>query len=319
MVAVETTVLKTRTFQHFLSVQGQVESNQNILVSPQSSGPITRLNVKEGQFVKRGQTLAKIDDDIMQRNVEEVETQLELATILYEKQKRLWDKEIGTEVQYLQAKSNKETMERRLATLREQLDMSVITAPISGVVDKVFPKIGETVAPGQPAFQLVNTSDLSLKAKLSETHSQNVKVGDEVKVSIPIINKDYEARVSVEGQSIDPVSRTFMVEVKLPRDSDIKPNMFGKLSINDQTIEDAVVIPLKVIQKAEKGNYVYVANKVDGQWVAQRRMVKLGFSYEGEGLIEKGLQAGENLITVGYKNLSDGQIINISNLVADVQ
>jgi RND family efflux transporter MFP subunit len=319
-VPVQGAPLETITFRHYVNVQGQVESNRNVLVSPKASGIITKMNVREGQSVRAGQILAQVDDALMRSNLDELRTQLELATTLYEKQKRLWDKEIGTEVQYLQAKNNKESMERRLATLEEQLDMSKIKSPITGVVDQIQPKLGEMVSPGMPAFRIVNPSDLSLNAQLSEAYVPFIKRGESVKVNFPSLNKNMDAKVSVVGQSVDPTSRTFEVEVKLPGDKNVKVNMFGELSINDRTVEEAICVPLYILQKAELGNYVYVAEKgEDDIWYAKRKNVIVGLSYDGLSQIESGLKAGEIIITDGYKDLSDGQAIDLIQSVATTE
>lgn len=319
-VPVQGEAVERITFRHYVNVQGQVESNKNVLVSPKTTGIITKMSVEEGQYVRAGQLLAQIDDALMRSNLEELRTQLELATTLFEKQKRLWDKEIGTEVQYLQAKNNKESLERRLETMEEQLDMNKVKAPISGIVDQIQPKLGEMVSPGMPAFRIVNPTDLSLKAQLSERYIPFIKKGESVKVSFPTLEKEMEAQVSVVGQSVDPTSRTFDVEVRLPADKNVKVNMFGELAINDRTVEDALCVPLYILQKAEMGNYIYIAEKdTDGNWVAKRKNVKVALSYDGLAQINSGLEAGDVIITDGYKDLSDGQVIELRQSVATAE
>lgn len=305
------------TFKHYVNVQGQVESNRNVLVSPKSSGVITKMNVTQGQNVRAGQVLAQVDDALMRSSMAEMRTQLELLNILFEKQERLWAKEIGTEIQYLQAKNNKESMERRLATIDEQLDMNKIKSPISGIVDEVLPKLGEMVMPGTPAFRIVNPSDLSLNAQISEAYIPYIQKGKSVKVSFVSLSKKMDAKVTFVGQSVDPTSRTFEVEVKLPSDRSLKTNMFGELAINDRTVEDAVCVPLYILQKAEVGNYIYVAEKgSDNQWIARRKIVEIGLSYDGLAQISSGLKVGDVVITDGYKDLSDGQIVAVTQSIA---
>jgi len=304
-------------FKHYVNIQGQVKSNRNVLVSPKSNGVITKMNVREGQSVRAGQLLAQVDDAMLRSSLAELRTQLELAETLFEKQQRLWDKEIGTEIQFLQAKNNKESFERRLATLEEQLEMSKIKSPISGVVDEVLPKLGEMVSPGMPAFRIVNPTDLSLNAQLSEAYIPFIQKGKSVKVSFPSLNKEMEAKVTFVGQSVDPTSRTFEVEVKLPADRNVKTNMFGELSINDRSVDKALCVPLYILQKAEIGNYIYVAEKdPNDQWIASRTPVIVGLSYDGLAQIESGLKAGDIVITDGYKDLSDGQIVDVVQSIA---
>lgn len=316
VVPVSTTELLPGKFQHFVKVQGTVEANKNVLVSPQAGGRITKIYVREGQRVGRGTSLAQIDDAIMRRSMEEVHTQLELATIMFDKQSRLWEQEIGTEVQYLTAKSQKESLERRLKTLEEQLKLSKVRSPISGTVDEIMPKVGETVAPGMPAFRVVNPSDLSLTAQLAESYVPYIRKGDLVKVNFPTLNKSYEAKVSLVGQSIDPLGRTFRVEVKLPNDPILKSNMFGEISINDRSVEEAITIPQSIVQKSEQGDFVFVAEQKDGKWNAVRRIIESGLAYDGVVEVTSGLSANEKLVTTGYKGLSNGQIISFNESVA---
>ena len=306
-------------FQHFVNIQGKVEANNNILVSPVQGGRVIKIYPSEGQYVKKGQLLAQLDDAIMRRSIEEVQTSLDLANIMFEKQKRLWDQQIGTEVQYLTSKNQKEALEKRLATLEEQLDMSKIKAPISGTVDEIMPKVGETVSPGFPAFRIVNNADLSFNADLSESYIPYIKRGDLVKLNFPTIDKTLEARVSIVGQSIDPNNRTFKVEIKLPADKLLKSNMFGEVAINDQTIEKAIMVPLEVVQQSEKGPYIFIVQRsADGyKWKAYRKNIETGLSDDGTIQVKSGLSPGEQLVIAGYKDLSDGQEVVINQAIAN--
>ncbi|WNJ19180.1 efflux RND transporter periplasmic adaptor subunit [Pontibacter sp. G13] len=308
--------VKAEDFQHYVDVQGRVEADQAITVSPQTSGRITKIFVKEGQNVRKGQVLAQLDDAIMQASMAELETSLELATIMFDKQQRLWDQEIGTEVQYLQAKNQKEALERKLGTLQEQLALNKITSPINGTVDVITPKLGELVSPGMPAFNIVNISKLSLKADLSESYVAYIKKGDKVKVDFPNLNTTLDAKVSVVGLSINPISRTFKVEVALPYNKLVKPNMYGRLAINDRTFENALAVPSNLVQTSEVGPFVYVAEKESDKWFARRVSIETGLSYGGMVQVTEGLQDGSKLITAGYKDLSDGQEVSFSTELA---
>lgn len=313
-IPVITQELKPRQFQHFIEVQGQVEAKQNVLVSPKMAGNLTNILVREGQYVKKDQILAVIDDAMAKRSIEEVQTQFELANTLYLKQKNLWEKEIGTEVQYLTAKNQKESLEKRMATLKEQLKMTRIQAPISGTIDEVMPKIGEAVAPGMPAFRIVNVADLTLAAEVSEAYIPYIKTGQMVDLEFPTINKSLKARISSVGKSIHPNDRTFSVEVKLPNDPLFRANMFGDITINDRTLEQAIAVPISVVQRSEKGEFVYVAKQnPDGAWVAQRKMIRTGLSAEGDIEVTEGLSEGEFLITNGFKDLNEGQALDIQS------
>ncbi|MEL6190443.1 MAG: efflux RND transporter periplasmic adaptor subunit [Bacteroidota bacterium] len=310
--------VETESFSHYVEVQGIVESNQNIMVSPSTSGSITGIYVKEGQYVKRGQRLAKIDDAIMKASLDELNTQTELAQILYDKQKRLWEQEIGTEIQYLTAKNQLEGLQKRQETLKEQLALTVVSAPINGYVDEVNPKTGEMASPGMPMFRIVNGRDLSLKANLSELYISNVGRGDSVNIYFPTLNKNLKTRISAVGQSIDPNNRTFTVEVKLPNNPDFKANMFGEMAIQDKALKNQVVIPISMVQKSDESDFVYTASKDgEGKWRANRTSVATGLNYKDEIVIASGLQKGDYLITVGFQDLNDGQLLNIQSGLAE--
>jgi RND family efflux transporter MFP subunit len=313
VVAITTQLMEPVTFEHFVEVQGKVEANNSVTVSPQSSGRLVKVTVQEGQAVKSGQILARIDDAVMRRNIEEIKTQLELAEIMFQKQENLWNQKIGTEVQYLSAKNQKESLQRRLETLQEQQDLTVVKAPMSGTIDRLLAREGETVAPGQPLFQLVNNADLNLLADLSEAYAPYVRRGDQVKVSFPILDRQFGARVKRVGQVIDPTNRTFPVEVSLPNSADYKPNMYGQLAINDRSIKDALVIPQGVVQQSDDGTFVYVAEPANDGWVARRRIIKTGLDYQGQVLVTEGLRPKDRLVVAGYKNLSDGQVVTLTD------
>ncbi|MEL6673971.1 MAG: efflux RND transporter periplasmic adaptor subunit [Bacteroidota bacterium] len=302
--------LETETFAHYVTQQGRVEADNNIMVSPMMAGRVMQIYVKEGQYVKRGQTLAQLDDAVMKSTISEVQTSLNLANTLYEKQKNLWEQEIGTEIQYLTAKNQKEALEQRLKTLEEQRSLTKITAPINGSIDEIVPKMGEMVSPGFPAFRVVNSGSLSLKANVSESYIPYINRGEKVKVSFPTIDREMNAKVSMVGQSIDANNRTFKVEVKLPNDPLIKANMFGEISINDRTEKDAIAIPFNIIQQGEEGQYVFVAKDMgEGKWKAERVDIERGLDYEGKVVVNKGLKKGDLLISAGFRDLSDGQEI----------
>jgi RND family efflux transporter MFP subunit len=309
-VPVKVATITLSTMNHYLEIQGSVESNRNVQVSPKMSGIITQIYVSEGQYVNAGKVLAQIDDAVLKASRAELETQTSLAKTIYEKQKRLWDQEIGTEIQFLQAKNSYEALEKRIASLDEQLSMSKIKAPISGTVDDVMPKVGEMAMPGMPAFRVTSPSDLSLVANVSESYAPFVKRGDAVNIYFPAIDKTFKARVTTVAQSIDPTSRTFEVKAKLPANKQIKINMYGKMAINDRNLKDIIVAPVDVLQKGATGNYVYIAEEQNGKWLARRRSVDTGLSYENKAEITAGLKAGDRLITDGFKEVSDGQVVS---------
>jgi len=300
-----------RPFNHYIQTQGQVEAENNVMVSAKSMGVVTQVYIKEGQRVSKGQTLAQIDNALVLRGIESMKAQVELATTVYERQKNLWDQKIGTEVQFLQAKTNKESLEKQLASLEEQNDMTRIKSPINGTVDEVHVKAGENIAPGMPAARVVNTSDLRLAANLSEAHVTSIKMGNKAIITIPELKKDIEARVTFVGKTIDPLSRTFKVEIKLPSYADLRPNMTGVVKVIYFTEPAAIVVPVNVVQTVNNEKIVYVAETDGKNTVARRRVVTVTGVFDNLAQIKSGIVAGEKIITFGYQGLSDGQVIKM--------
>jgi membrane fusion protein (multidrug efflux system) len=298
------------TFKHFVELQGTIDAKNNVQVSPKSGGVVTAVYVKEGDQVRAGQAIAKIDDQLLRESMAEVKTQLSLVTTVYEKQAALWNQQIGTEIQYLQAKNNKESLERRLATLNAQLGQSTVAAPISGVVDQVMVKVGQSAAPGMGLVRVVNLAQLKVVAKVSDTYSGSVRKGDAVLVEFPDLQKSLNSRISFVATTVDPLTRTFTIEAPLPSDNALKPNMLARIKINDETKANAIVINQNLIQSTENGQLVYVAVNEGGKKVAKARTIKTGPSYGGQIAITQGLQAGDQLVTTGYQDLVDGQAIN---------
>lgn len=317
LVAVK--AVEPQTFKHYLSVQGTVESDENILVSPKMGGVVTSVRVNEGDRVSRGQVLAIIDDAVLLQSIEELKTGLDLANTVFEKQQNLWNQKIGSEVQYLQAKNSKESLERKLETLNSQLAMTRITSPISGIVDEVNIKPGEAAAPGLGVIRVVNLSNIKVKARMADSYIGKVKKGDEVKITLPDIKEEMQGKVSFVGQVVNPQSRTFDLEVSLSnKDNKLKPNMLAVVNINDQTAQDAIVIDANYVQQSEFGDIVFVAGKEGNNQKAQMRKVKTGLSYNGQVEVLEGLKVGEQLITSGYQDLVDGQVIKVSASAANL-
>lgn len=308
--AVTVATLNPETFRHYVELQGTVDAKNNVLVTPKSGGAVTAMYVKEGDHVSAGTVIGKIDDSILRESLEELKTQLSLANTLYDKQKNLWDQKIGTELQYLQAKNNKEALERKLATLNTQLGQSKIISPMAGVVDQVNVKVGELASPGVGVVRVVNLSNLKVVAKVSDTYAASVKKGDEVIINFPDLKKELNARVTFVSTTVDPLSRTFTIEATLPTSKDLKPNMMAQIRINDASSKDALVVDQNYVQSTEKGDVIYVAVTEGGKKVAKGKAVKTGLSYNGKIEILEGLAAGDQLITLGYQDVSDGQPIS---------
>lgn len=310
VLPVLTQVLQPRNFKSFIEIQGTVETKNTATATPRMAGTYTTVYVREGQSVKAGQLLAKIDNAILRGQIAALKQQMELANTVYEKQKSLWDQKIGTEIQYLQAKNNKESLEKNLTVLETQVDMYNVYAPISGAVEKVMAKTGEIAAPGMPLASIVNLGSLKATANVPDTYLSNIRMGDAVKVKLPDLSREINARVTFISKLVNPANRTFKIEASIPSSSDIKPNMVSILNISDINKSNAIVINQNYIQSTELGDVVYVAETDGNKKVAKARKIKTGVAYNGEIEITEGLQAGDLIVTEGYQDLVDGQAIS---------
>jgi len=297
--------LAETSFQNYLEVQGKVDAEENVQVTPEAAGVITAVFASIGQSVTKGQILAQIDDQVLRQNIAELQNQLDLATTLFERQKNLWDQKIGTEVQYLSAKTQKEAAERRIATVRSQISMYKIKAPISGTIDAMDLKIGQAVSPGFSGIRVINTGKLKAKAQIAESYSARVNQGDNVQVIFPDVPDTVATKITFASKTIDPISRSFNVEIKLPSDRNYRPNMLTVLKIVDYQNPKALVIPVNSIQKAENGDYVFIVE--NGK--AKRVDIKTGKVSEGRAEILGGLKTGDQIIISGMQGLSPGDSV----------
>ena len=295
------------TFRNYLEVQGKVDAEENVDVNPEAPGVITAIYVAPGQRVSKGQVLAQLDDKVLRQNIAQLQTQLELANSLYRRQKNLWDQKIGTEVQFLTAKSQKEGLERQMGVLRSQQSMYKIKSPISGTVDKMDLKLGQSVSPGMGGITVVNMNDLKVKANVAESYAGRVNQGDEVEVILPDVPDSLKTRVTFASRVIDPVSRSFNVEVKLPARSVYRPNMLAVLRIVDYKVENAITVPVNAIQKSETADYVFIAE--NGK--AKRVNVRQGKVSGGNAEILVGLKAGDKVVVRGMQDLNDGDPVKL--------
>jgi RND family efflux transporter MFP subunit len=307
-VLITTASAQRANLEHFVEVTGSVLSKKNVVISAETGGRILEIPAIEGMRVTRGSVLARVDSESIQRNIDELETSLELATMLFEKQKRLWDQEIGTEVQYLEAKNRKEGLERNLASLKTQLDKTIIRAPFTGTIETVDVRLGELVQPGMPMFQFVGESDLFIEADVSEAYVGVLSKGDSVQISFPSIGESLKTRVSSVGAIINPNNRTFKVEVFLPNMKMVKPNMLTVMKIKDYENDDSVIVPNHLILSDNKGDYVYIVQ--DG--VAKKTYVKRGKTFNDNAEILEGLQGNETLVDKGFREVGDNFNVNIA-------
>lgn len=301
-------------FAHYIEVQATVEADEAVDVRPTMAGTVTRILVREGDQVKAGQILAETDNDIYVRQLNSLKPQLELAKELFARQSRLWEQKIGSEVQYLQAKTQKESIEKQIETLEEQIDLTRIKSPINGTVDMVSLKTGQLAAASliEPAFRIVNLSSLKATAEMAESNSGKVRQGNSVKLFFPDLNEEVDSRISFTARTIDPMTRTFEVQATLGNNPAYRPNMVAVMKVLDYQAEEAVSIPLNLIQTSGSEPYVYVAQTgADGQAAAHRRIIRTGQSYGHLVEVLSGLMPGDRLITTGYADLTEGMKLNI--------
>ena len=313
-VPVTVNELQPSTFQHFVNVQGSVESDKTIMISPKVVGTVQQVSVRAGDRVQQGEVLARLDGEITRSQINEVQTKLELARDVYERRKKLSEKNIGAEVELLQAENNVESLESQLATLREQFDNYNVKTSISGRVSQVMLKVGETVSPQAPVFQIANSEALKVTAAVSEAYLPTVEETDSVVVSFPSVDREIRKRIDVVNEVINPGNRTFGVEVFIPSlDGQIRPNMLAKLRINNITQDSVIVVSINNIQQEENESFVYVAEQTDSTWVARRQPVQTGPAYNGNIVVTEGLQPGDRIITTGDTNVADDEPIRITN------
>jgi len=307
---VAVTEIKPNAFTHYIEVQARVEGDEDVNVTPETMGNVTAVLVQAGDHVTKGQVLATLDDKMIKQSMAEMESQLDLAKNLYQRQKNLWDQKIGSEVQFLTAKTNKESLEKRHAAVYQQWDMTRIKSPINGVVDNVNIKIGQSASPAVPAFRVVNMSDLKVKGEVAEAYIDKVKKGNDVLIYFPDLKKEIGAKVDYSGKVVSELNRTFNVEVHLDKTSgEYHPNMIAVLKIADYSNENAYVIPVSAVFKGTEGEYVFTASSEKGKNISRRKPVTSGITYNGIAEITNGLSSGDKVITTGNQNLVEGDEI----------
>ncbi|HEY4800713.1 MAG TPA: efflux RND transporter periplasmic adaptor subunit, partial [Bacteroidia bacterium] len=276
---------------------------ENVAVNAEMAGTVSKINVHLGDEVAIGQVLAELDAKVIQQGIVELQTALDLATTMYNKQKNLWDEKIGTEVQYLSAKNQKESLEKKMATLQQQLEMTKIKSPIKGIVDAIDIKLGQATMPGLSAIRIVNMCSLKVKGEVAESYMAKVKKGNDVEIIYPDMQDSMRAKISYAAKMISPLNRTFTITIDLDCVKDLHPNMIAILKIVDYSNPKAFVVPVNAIQKAEEGDFVFIAQNNK----AKKVRVKTGRIYRGNAEIIDGLKEGDRFISKGYQELNEGE------------
>jgi RND family efflux transporter MFP subunit len=310
LVAVEQ--IKYKPFLHYIEVQGSLDGDENLAVYPEAMGVVEEIYVKVGQHVNKGQIMARLNDAAVKEQLKGLQSGLDLATTVYEKTKNLWDQNIGSEIQYLQAKNTKEILEAQMASAQRQLEMMQIKSPINGTVEEESIKVGQTASPQYSTFRVVNFGKLKVVTDVAEAYASKIKVGDELLVYFPDIKKDYAAKVNFASGYINQVNRTFRVEAGLKEsDQNMKANMVAVLKINDYNNDKAIVVPMNYVQKDQSGAFVFVTEKSGNRLKAVKRAVTTGQIYNGLAEITNGLKPGDNIITLGYLDVEEGENVHL--------
>lgn len=314
---VNTLTAKKEVFNHYLELQGDVSTKQNVLIYPEMAGTLQKVYVKEGDRVSKGQLLATIDDGGMSSQLSQLKSQATLAKTTFERQERLWKQNIGSEIQYLQAKTNYESSENMVSQAERQLGKSSIRAPFSGIIDNVIKDQGTVVAPGQGSevFRLVNLSDMFIEVEVPETYLGSVVKGKEALVYFPVLGDSITTKIRETGNFINPSNRSFEVEIPVPnKEGKIKPNLTAKVNINDYTSKNAILIPTSIIsENAEGEQYVFVAEEPnsENEAVVKRIIITTGKTQGAKIEVLSGLEDGNLIIKEGARSVKDGQKVKI--------
>jgi RND family efflux transporter MFP subunit len=312
---ITTFTVQETVFTHFVELQGNVNTKQNLIIYPEYSGILSRVYVKEGQHVNKGQKLAKIDDGGLSQQVSQLQIQANLAKTTFERQERLWQQKIGSEIQYLQAKSNYQAQTKAVTQLQTQLAKTIIRAPFSGTIDDVITEQGSVVLPGQSQlFRIVNLKNMYIETDVPERYISSIVSGKIVHVEFPILNKSLDAKIRQAGNFINPANRTFKIEVAVPNtDNTIKPNLTAKLKINDYTNSKAILIPQSIIsENAEGQQYLYaITDKTNNKGIAKRVIIETGKTQGDYIEVLTGLEHGIEIVEEGARSVKDGQEVKI--------
>ncbi len=314
--AIKVRVMKVsmKPFSKYFTATGELEAINEAYISPEVGGQITRINVVEGQKIKKGQLLAKLNTSVIEKNIDEVRTQLDLAEIFYKKQTELWEQGIGSERQYLETKHNYENLKNKLASLQEQYNMSVLHSPINGYVEDIMLKQGELASPGMQMMQIVDLDYLYVAAKLSEAYLPVMKEGEIVTITFPSFpDMEIEGPITRIGNVINKQNRTFRVEIKIDNKKGLlKPNLLANILINDYNSEASLVVPSMIVREDLVGSYLYVAEKNGGTLIAKKKYIEVGRAYNGNTEVISGITENDQIITDGYSTVSDGTFIDIA-------
>lgn len=307
-IPVRIDTLKEEVFYHYIEQPGKINSKENILVSAEMGGLITKINFKEGDVVTKGETVAKLDSDLMQSNVDELMATLELAKTTFERQEALWSKKIGSELQYLQIKNQYKSLQKKVDAAETQLNKLNISAPINGVIEELFLNPGELANPGRPAFRIVNTERIYVESDVAERYANVLQKNSPVKVTFDSLGIQQQSSLSFVGQVINPENSTFKIKIDLDNPKGfLKPNGSASLEIQDYVNHQALVVPSQVVKKDMRGDYLFI----NDNGTAEKRYVKMGLSHDDKSIIVSGLNVGDEIIIEGFSEVVSGSVLDI--------
>lgn len=315
LLPVEIKEMTPEFFARYFEVTGVIEALKDAYISPEINGQIQKVSVQRGSRVKKGDLILKLNSDVIEKSVDEIETSLELAKRIFSKQEELWEQNIGSELQYLEAKNAMQSLQARLATLEKQMEMAHVSAPFSGIIDDIMVKEGELASPGNPLVHLVNLSNMRVSANISEAYLSSLSKGDLVELRFPAYPEDLlKAGVTRLGEVIDPQTRTFTLEVELknPREK-LKPNMLTSVRVQDYKNNSSLVVPSNILRQDFNGTFLFRISDENGSSKAQKVYVKRGITVQDQTMITEGISAGDLVITKGFNLVSEGTPVRIIN------
>ena len=311
--------IEPQSFEHYIELQGNIDTDGNVMVVPEVMGSVKKIYKNEGDRVRKGETIMVLDDAVIRNQIDEVRTQYTLAKTGYERQKRLWDQKIGSEMAFLQAQTKKNALEKKLKTLQSQLAKFRVKAPISGTLDDLMTKEGEMAAPQKPLARIVNLDKVYAQADVSEKYLSKIKKGTPVIIDFPELGNSIDAKISYVGNFIHPRNRTFKIRVNLNnKNGNLKPNLTGNIKIKDFATDKALVLPWSIVQQDREGNnFVFVLEpaKEEGEGVYKvvKKVIKTGLDYKGKVVIETGIKAGDIIAGEAARGLSEGDLVRVAS------
>jgi len=314
-IAVTTLPVEKKNFSTYVDVTGQIEVDDEMTINSEMAGQVTQFNLSEGNFINKGDFVLAIDDQTVKKNIEALEIQLSEAQIIFDKRSRLWQQNIGSEIEFIRSKNAVESLKKQIESTKISLGKFQQYAPMSGILDEVYINKGEVISPGRPIAKVLDLSRVKVTAELAEVYLGKIKMGDRVLVSSPTLNYEFGTKVTNLGQTLNPDSRSFKIEMDIDNTKrNLKPNSLAMIKIRDSYIPNAITVDSKIVQRDLEGYYVFIkGTNEDNESVAQKVRIETGETFDSETIIESGLNGGEILINDGYGSVKEGDLLDIQS------